>query len=77
MSRKSARNIERIDYKIYNKTGKKVAKEGRDLTRIQKGFENLSKMAENKLIDDEIKERYKFELNSTICLILKISRQVY
>ena len=61
MSRKSLRNIERIDYKIYSETGKKVAKERRELIRIERGFENLSKMSVDKLIDEETKVRYKFQ----------------
>ena len=69
MHRKSVRNIERIDYKIYSETGKKVAKE-KDLEKVTENFEKLSKsenyqklskMVASKLVDEEIKVCLKFD----------------
>ena len=49
------RERERLNYKIYNATGRKVAKENRELERISEHFRNLAAMANQKSIDKDKK----------------------
>ena len=49
------RERERLNYKIYNATGRKVAKENRELERISENFRNLDAMANQKSIDKDKK----------------------
>ena len=65
------RERERFDYKTYNATGKKVAKENRALDKISENFRNLAKMELEKLdVEDKrvglkitrFTEEYDFDL---------------
>ena len=60
MSRKSYRNTERFDYRIYSERGVKVPKETRVLARVRESFEGLAKMATQELVDNETKLKFKF-----------------
>jgi len=60
MSRQSDRIKQQLNYKVLHSEGKKVAKENRDLQKITKDFENLSKMALANLVNDEKKTSRKF-----------------
>ena len=54
-SERSKRTLKSFDYRVYSETGKKVAKEKRELKKITKDFENLANMANEQLIDEEKK----------------------
>ena len=56
MSRdRSRRAFDKIDYKVYHKTGKKVVKESRELDKISEKFKQLATMANEKIVDEENK----------------------
>ena len=65
MSDRPRRVQSRLDYNIYNITGKKVAKENRTLERLSEGFEKLAVMATEKL---EVEEK---KINRKIIRFLK------
>ena len=65
MSDRRRRVQSRLDYNIYNITGKKVAKENRTLERLSEGFEKLAVMATEKL---EVEEK---KINRKIIRFLK------
>ena len=52
-SEKSRRVKQRLDYKLYSETGKRVIKETKELKRIEKSFKNPSVMATHKIVDEE------------------------
>ena len=62
MSRdKPCRSFDRLDYKEYHKTGKKVIKESKELNRISEKFKKIAIMAAEKIIDEEKKLRLKID----------------
>ena len=54
-SSSTKRVLERFDYRVYSKTGRKVAKECRQLKRVTEGFTNISNMDAEKIVLDEKK----------------------
>ena len=59
MSKGSSRNTILLDYKTYNRTGKKVLKESAKFEELANKLEKDSVMVENRLIDDEKKIGFK------------------
>ena len=60
-SEKTRRVKQRLDYKLYSETGRKVIKETKELKRIEEGFKNLSVMATHKIVDEEKKVCLKID----------------
>ena len=55
MSERPIRDILRFDYRVYNQSGKKVAKDNAQINRIVEKLDKDSIMERNKLIDEERK----------------------
>ena len=65
------RSFDRLDYKVYHKTGKRVVRQSKELDRISENYKKFSIMAAEKIIDEEKKvclkinrfiDEYDFEL---------------
>ena len=61
-SEKNGRIKQRLDYKLYSETGRKIIKETKELKRIEEGFKNLSVMATHNIVDEDKKVCLKSDM---------------